>query len=83
MYKPDKPKSKPLPVSTGSNISECTVCKEVFTSPSMFDKHLKRVSWKEDKYRMICVDPASVGMEIGARGYWTVPNDKNKWWEQQ
>lgn len=78
-YRPDSPVSSPLGDSVGSRASECPQCKEVFTAPGLFDKHLKRVSWSKDKYRMICVDPKEVGMEIGKRGYWTVPIE-GEWW---
>lgn len=78
-YKPDNPVSKPLGTPVGSKTSECTMCKEVFTSPTLFDKHLKRVSCKIDKYKMICQNPKDVGMEIGNRGYWTIPQE-GEWW---
>lgn len=81
MYKPDKPVSKPLNNTVASNASECPTCHEVFTSVVHFDKHLKRKSWTVDTYRMVCQNPADVGLSIGSRGYWTVPNE-NKWWEK-
>lgn len=78
-YKPEKPVSSPMTNTVGTRTSECTMCKEVFSSPVYFDKHLKRVSWSVDKYRMICTDPAENGMEIGKRGYWIVPQDREEW----
>lgn len=81
VYKPEQPVSKPLNNTSGSNAAECPTCHEVFTSVSYFDKHLKRVTCKEDTYKMVCQDPKDVGLSIGSRGYWTIPSD-NKWWEK-
>ena len=47
-------------------------CKEVFSSAPGFDKHRKGTQGHDRR----CVDPASVGMQISARGnntYWTTP----------
>lgn len=79
-YKPEKPRSKPLP-GTPSRISECPTCREVFTSPGMFDKHLERRTWKLDTYKMICTDPAEHGMELNKSGFWTIPSDTD-WWDK-
>lgn len=72
-YKPERPVSAPLPGVGTSKASECPTCKEVFTTPSNFDKHLRRVSCRIDKYRMVCQDPVDVGLEIGKRGFWAMP----------
>lgn len=79
-YKPDKPKSNPLP-GTATRISECTTCKEVFSSPSMFDKHLERRTCKIDSYKMVCTNPVDKGMQLNKSGFWTIPNDVD-WWEK-
>lgn len=77
-YKPEKPVSEPLQSTIASRASECPKCKEVFTSPSYFDKHLRRVSSRIDTYRMACQNPADIGMEIGSRGYWLLPQDETR-----
>lgn len=82
MYRPEKPVSKRLNSKIATNAAECPMCHEVFTSPNIADKHLKRKSWTVDTYRMVCQNPADVGLSIGSRGYWTIPND-NKWWEKE
>lgn len=80
-YKPDTPLSNPLdPVSTTKK-AECPMCKEVFTTPGLADKHLKRVSWKVDTYRMVCQDPRDVGMELNKFGYWSIPSE-DEWWKE-
>lgn len=80
-YRPDKPVSSPLDSKSPTKKAECPMCKEVFTAPSVADKHLKRVSWKVDTYRMICQDPKDCGMELNKFGYWTVPSE-GEWWNK-
>lgn len=79
-YKPDKPKSKPLP-GTPTKVSECPTCKEVFSTPNMFDKHLERRTCKIDKYKMICTNPEDHGMVLSKYGFWTIPSDTD-WWDK-
>lgn len=81
-YRPEKPVSKTLQSSQSLSASECPKCHEVFSSVSYFDKHLKRVSWTLDKYRMLCQDPKTLKMELNKRGHWTIPQE-NEWWKDQ
>lgn len=80
MYRPEKPESKPLNNTSGTNACECPQCHEVFTSIVFFDKHLKKVTCKIDSYKKVCQNPKDVGLTLGSRGYWTIPSE-NKWWE--
>lgn len=44
----------------------CPDCGEYFTTVRNFDRHLRGK-------RPICLDPASVGLERDAHGYWQMP----------
>lgn len=83
-YRPKKPVSNPLNPISPTKVSECTMCREVFSTPSNFDRHLKRVSWVVDSYRMICTDPKEVGMELNPSGYWRMPPAEGEgWWKDE
>lgn len=82
-YKPDKPQSNKLRSHSPTKAAECPKCHEVFTAPTLADKHLKRVSWVVDTYRMVCQNPADIGMELNKSGYWTFPtDDESEWWKK-
>jgi hypothetical protein len=52
-------------------ISECGLCKRVFTSLSGFDAHQER-RFGEDP-PIICRDPETVGLVLDDRGRWQFP----------
>lgn len=57
-----------LPLSTSNAL--CTVCKQVFSRASGFDKHRKWNSYKKASY---CEDPSSVGMVLSDKLIWITP----------
>lgn len=69
------PKSRPdIPgemTGAGGNACRCTVCKEIFSGPSAYEKH-RKIAGRGDNYHRICVDPSSVGLVIGERNLWIV-----------
>lgn len=51
----------------GTRYCKCPACDRFFGGVSGFDRH---------RVNSVCVDPASVGLELNARGYW-VRNGSN------
>jgi len=57
--------------------AQCSACKEIFSSTSNFDKHLKGTAEPE------CRDPENIGMVYGSTGWKTpTPPGKERWWEK-
>lgn len=57
-----------LPNSTSN--ARCTVCHQIFSRASGFDKHRKYSQYKQESK---CVDPSSVGMVLSDKLIWITP----------
>lgn len=72
------PKSRPdIPGETsgkGLRYSKCTVCKEVFSTPNIYELH-RKVAGRMDNYHRICLDPEKVGLILGERNVWITQQD--------
>lgn len=59
----------PVP-SMGTKVCLCTVCHEVFSTPTHFDRH-RRDGW--------CQNPEDLGLEKNVHGVWRQPmNDEDR-----
>lgn len=74
------PKSRPDLPGNGTqptNISQCVVCKEVFSTPGNYEKH--RYLYDKRNYKRVCRDPETVGLEIGKNNTWVTIGGAEHW----
>lgn len=64
----------------GSPASECSVCGNVFSTPTNFDLHRVKINKQGQEHRQVCVDPEEVGLKIGANQTWITKQD---WYDEE
>ena len=62
---------------TGKSQAKCSICGEVFSRVSNFDRHLVRHRKADGSAsRVTCQNPSKVGLRQNARGIWAMPGSE-------